>query len=125
MLLQKCARHQQVIIASACPPAQLPPMNTRLRLRVKSGLFADIQLPSKELKRRYVKRFLQQHPFALTDWAQIWLVSRLKTVPCLDGALQKAHLDYQLNRHPINAVWIRQWIRDYGKTAKGVMKHED
>ena len=111
--LRKQTNKQQVIFASNCPPIELPTLNRLLREQAEMGLFADIQLPRIALKRKYVERFIKNEPFQMTEEATELLISKLKTVPQLNGALQTARFNSLKNKLKIDVKWVQNHINKF------------
>ena len=110
LILRKLENKQQVILASNCPPIDVPVLSRLLRKQAERGLFADIQPPSIELKRKYVEKFLKNEPFRIAEEATELLVSKLNTIPQLNGALQTAHFNNVKNKMKIDTTWVRSYI---------------
>lgn len=111
--LRKQTNKQQVIFASNCPPIELPTLNRLLREQAEMGLFADIQLPSIALKRKYVEKFIKNEPFQITEEATELLILKLKTIPQLNGVLQTARFGSSKNKLKIDAMWIQNHINKF------------
>ena len=113
LCLEKQVNKQQVIFASNCPPVELPVLSQLLRERAEMGLFADIQPPSIELKREYVEKFMKNEPFQIIEEAIELLVSKLKTIPQLNGALQTARFSSLKDKLKIDVTWIQNHINKF------------
>lgn len=113
LCLRKRDNKQQVIFASNCPPIELPVLSHLLRERAEMGLFADIQLPSIALKCEYVETFIKNNPFQMTEKATELLISKLKTIPQLNGALQTARLNSLKDKLKIDAKWVKNHINKF------------
>lgn len=111
--LRKQTNRQQVIFASNCPPIELPTLNRLLREQAEMGLFADIQLPSITLKRKYVEKFMKNEPFQITEEAKELLISKLKTIPQLNGALRTARFSSLKDTLKIDATWVKNHINKF------------
>ena len=111
--LRKQTNKQQVIFASNCSPIELPTLNRLLRERAEMGVFADIQLPSITLKRKYVEKFMKSEPFTVTEEATELLILRLKTIPQLNGALRTARFICSKDKLKMDTMWIKNHIDNF------------
>lgn len=111
--LRKQTNKQQVIFASNCPPIELPTLNRLFRERAEMGLFADIQPPSIQLKRKYVEKFMKNEPFQITEEATELLISKLKTIPQLNGALRTARFSSVKDKLKIETTWVQNHINKF------------
>lgn len=112
--LKKLFKKQRVIFASNCPPKELPVLSDILLQHAKTSLFADIQPPSIELKRKYVEAFIKRDPFQISEEAIEVLITVLQTIPKLNGALQKARFENIKDKQKIDAMWVKIYI-DFSK----------
>lgn len=113
MSLRKQTDKQQVIFASNCPLVELSALNHLLRERSEMGLFADIQLPSTTLKRKFVENFMKNELFRMTEEAKELLISKLKTIPQLNGALRTARFSSLKDKLKIDATWVKNHINKF------------
>lgn len=108
--LKKLADKQQVVLASNCPPVELHVLYRVLREGSRMGLYAEIKLPSAALKRKYIERFMENEPFQITEDAKIFLISNLRTLSQLTGALQTAFFSSLKDGLSIDEAWALNYI---------------
>ncbi len=82
-LWQEMVRQQRtVVVASICQPADLPGLWSGC-----APVTVKVPRPGVVLRRRYARRYLEQHPCPIHRTTRMRLVWRTRTIPQLTGAL--------------------------------------
>jgi len=106
-------RDRQVVLSSDCPPKDIPGLSHRLRLRLESGLMAQIQPPDLETKLAILERKAEQERIALPDKVKIFLASKAYlSVREFEAVLYQLRAVSSVMGTPITIHLAQQVLRD-------------
>jgi chromosomal replication initiator protein len=106
-------RDRQVVLSSDCPPKDIPGLSHRLRLRLESGLMAQIQPPDLETKLAILERKAEQERIALPDKVKIFLASKAYlSVREFEAVLYQLRAVSSVTGTPITIHLAQQVLRD-------------
>ena len=89
---------KQIVIASDCPPKQIPTLEERLHSRLEWGLTADIQPPDFETRLEIIKKKSQDHLDELSDEVAQFIAYGINSnIRELEGALNRLSARASLN----------------------------
>lgn len=115
MLLDKCAKGQQVVIVSSCQPSCFPALCDAFTSQSEKAMIAYIAPPSQELCRALVARYREQHPFPATDTALAYLIENARSFVQLRGALNAALFWHQTNDKKVTLWWAKKYMCAIGR----------
>lgn len=111
MILDKCAKGQQVVLATCYAPIQFPGLIETLCRQAEDILLVDIAPPSQELCRALVSQYREQAPFPATDTALAYLIENARSFAHLRGALNAALFWHQTNGKKVTLWWAKKYLR--------------
>ncbi|MBQ8275196.1 MAG: chromosomal replication initiator protein DnaA [Clostridia bacterium] len=105
--------NRQVILASDRPPAEIHPLEERLKSRFEQGLLADIQPPDFELRAAIIKNKAASVSLELPDDVLEFLAENLRSnIRQIEGAIKKLGAMSFVSGKPVTVDLARTAITD-------------
>ncbi|MBO5686190.1 MAG: chromosomal replication initiator protein DnaA, partial [Alistipes sp.] len=105
--------NRQVILASDRPPAEIHPLEERLKSRFEQGLLADIQPPDFELRAAIIKNKAASVSLELPDDVLEFLAENLRSnIRQIEGAIKKLGAMSFVSGKPVTVELARTAITD-------------
>lgn len=106
LILEKVSNGQSVIFATDCAPIHIEYLYDELMKKGGNSLVADIGTASTDLKIRYIRNFMSEYRFDITNDALAFIIKNYKTIPQIRGLLTTASFYSLKFEKTVDIDWI-------------------